>query len=104
MSEHTNFLLMLHVEAMVPLAIADYQQKGGPSDLDRERARMQYPDLIGSHGDNLLYQGKTTAKVIGALVDGLAILAFCPGGITFAGLHFEVAREQETEESERYWL
>ena len=98
----TADLLITHLDAMVPLKITDYLQQGGPSDLDYARARNDYPWQLGSFGDSILYHTKEkqateksqyavpgTAHMIALLVDALAIMAFCPGGITVFGLHFE---------------
>jgi hypothetical protein len=84
-------LLLLFVEAMVPLRIHDIKRtQGDISDADITWARAQV-DVLASGGDAVLYYVKNTSgKSIGVLCKCLAILAFCPGGVTFAGLHFEV--------------
>jgi hypothetical protein len=85
-----EFLLKLHIETLVPLAIEEYRLSGGPSEHDFARIRNVYPTEIGSHGDALLYrEKKQTARMVNMLVDGLAVLAFCPGGVTTFGCHFE---------------
>jgi hypothetical protein len=89
-------LLLMHLEAMVPLRIHDYLEKGGPSDLDFERIQAEYPQYLGSHGDAVLYREKgTSGRAITVLVDGLAVLSFCPGGVTIFGLHFETKMEEK---------
>lgn len=89
-------LLLMHLELCVPLRIDDYCSKGGPSDLDYERIRAEYPQYLGSHGDAVLYREKnTTSRAVTVLVDGLAVLSFCPGGVTMFGMHFETKIEVE---------
>ena len=84
-------LLTLRLQAFVPLRIREYEAIGGPDEQDFGRVRNVYPWKLGSHGDALFYREKgQTAEVMGILVDGLAVLAFCPGGITAFGCHFEV--------------
>jgi hypothetical protein len=57
------------------------------------RIRVWAKDAVGpvaSRGDALLFGGKRgePAKVFNALAKGLAALAYCPGGVTFAGRHW----------------
>ncbi|BCL83143.1 hypothetical protein ccbrp13_56080 [Ktedonobacteria bacterium brp13] len=89
MSEHTDFLLKLHLEAIVPLMIADIANQGDISDWQLERV-SGHAVYLGEHGDAILYRVKgETRKAVNVLCESLAILAFAPGGITFAGIHFE---------------
>ncbi len=86
----TKDLLTMHLDAVVPLRIIDYQQQGGPSDLDYQRISTEYPSRIGSEGDAILYYVKgKSAEMVNILVDSLAVLAFVPGGVTAFGVHFE---------------
>jgi hypothetical protein len=88
----TQTLLTAHLETTVPIQIADYLSKGGPSEVDYARIRTVYPTEIGSHGDAVQFRdAKWTATIITMLVDGLAALSFCPGGVTAFGLHWETA-------------
>lgn len=96
MTDFKRELLALHLEAFVPLRIREYLASGGPDEWDWGRARNVYPCKLGSHGDALFYREKgQTAEIIGILVDGLAILAFCPGGVTAFGCHFEAKVPEE---------
>jgi len=91
----SDFLLKTHLEAMVPLAIQTIKDSGGITDEHINRARSIAWE-IAEHGDIILYKSDKkgeTAKRINQLVEGLAILAFCPGGVTFMGLHFSSERE-----------
>lgn len=90
--EHAEELMKLHVSAMVPLAIQELARVDGPSESHLVRARTIGQDLA-ERGDILLFRSKKkgeTAEMMNKLVEGLAILAFCPGGVTFLGLKFEV--------------
>lgn len=96
-STDAPFLLKLHVEAMVPLAIHDLIRHGGPTSWHQEQAR-ELAWSIAECGDILIYKSDKkgeTAKIMNKLIGGLAILAFQPGGITFLGLHFEVPENSE---------
>lgn len=82
-------LLPGFVAAFVPLHIAKYKQKGGPSPADFDRCR-EYSQQLGEHGDALLYKiPGQTSQMMNMLLDAIAILAFVPGGITFFGIHYE---------------
>lgn len=67
----------------VPLRIIDFRRDGVPEQIEQvDRA------------DDLLYRvKKVTTEQFVKLVDGLAALAFQPGGVRFAGCHFEAAPE-----------
>lgn len=45
--------------------------------------------VVAEKGDVLMYGGKGCASAFNALAEGLAILALCPGGVRFAGRHWE---------------
>lgn len=90
-------LLRLHLEVAVPLLMHEYRLVGGPSEQDYARARNMYPTKLGAQGDALLFRDKRTAEVIDVLADGMAILAFCPGGVSALGLHFEAEGTEEKE-------
>jgi hypothetical protein len=45
--------------------------------------------MIAEHGDELLFGGRNQADAFNRLAEGIAILAFAPGGISVFGLHFE---------------
>jgi len=94
MNDSNEELLLSFIEAMVPLRIYDIKRRQGwITDYDVTWARGQV-DVIASGGDAILYYVKgTSGKTISTMCKCLAILAFCPGGITFAGLHFEERRD-----------
>lgn len=45
-------------------------------------------DLVAAHGDDLQFGGPRCAAAFNALAGGLAVLAYCPGGVAFTGLHW----------------
>lgn len=90
-------LFRLTVMTAVPLNIADIKAKGGPNDFQWDWAR-EFADDLGSLGDILQFKGERkgeTATVMNRFVYALAIMSFAPGGVNFAGLHFETKMENE---------
>lgn len=86
-------LLRCHLSAFVPLVIQEYLLGQRLLVLPRH----DLAQVIAAHGDALLYRVPgQTARVVSALVEAVAILAFCPGGVTLAALdlHFEVPPRQ----------
>jgi len=89
MSKETETLLRETLKTAVPLWIEEL--KGVPFDDIIERAR-RCSDIVAAKGDNILFRSKKkgeTAEAFNRLAEGIACLAFCPGGVTFLGLHFE---------------
>jgi hypothetical protein len=98
MSGATHVLLAATLELAVPLCIADLRAAGGPREEDRERAR-RFADELASHGDELLYRSREkggSAALFAELARALAVLAWQPGGVRFAGLRWEVTEEGHT--------
>lgn len=84
-------ILCVSLSAAVPLRILEYQSRGGPSDSDFERVRG-YAEILGEKGDILQFRSKKkgeTAEIFNKVADGLAVMAFCPGGVKFRELRFE---------------
>lgn len=44
-------------------------------------------DVIGSHGDDLQYEGRMRGPALSALAKAFALLAHAEGGITALGVH-----------------
>lgn len=86
----------------IPDALAITLELAVPLWIDRLRGRT--PDqlvaiasrcatVVSSEGDNLMFRAHkrgATARVFNHLAEGLAALAYAPGGVTFAGKHWEV--------------
>lgn len=85
------------LETSVPLRMYEMQRKGGPDDLDIERAQS-FADDLAAHGDVLLYGGEKpgeAARLANDLAHAIAVLAFQPGGVTVFGWHFEAKGERQ---------
>jgi hypothetical protein len=89
--------LPMFLQATVPLRIAELAEAGGATEDDIARVKG-YASDFGTDGDALLFprEGKT-AEMAGKLVDALAVLAFQPGGVRFAELHFVVDDEERSQ-------
>lgn len=84
-----NELLHTALMAAVPLWIE--RARPWPEDVRAER-RAVCAQHVASHGDNILFRGAKrgqSAEAFNRLAEGIALLAFVPGGVTFSGLHFE---------------
>jgi len=89
-------LFLLTVQTAVPLNIAEIKAKGGPNDMQWDWGR-EFADELGSMGDILQFKGERkgeAATMMNRFTYALAILAFAPGGVNFAGLHFEATDVQ----------
>ena len=95
--EPNHELLKISLSAAVPLWILKLKRMPWAQVIEQRERSAQ---MIAEHGDNILYRAKKkgeTAAAFNALAEALAMLAFCPGGVTFAGLHFEAIHEGEHE-------
>lgn len=84
-------LLVIALEAAVPLRILEIRARGGLVQRDIDSAQL-FADELGSHGDQILYRGDhpgVTAGLFNQLAQALAVLAHCPGGVTLFGSHWE---------------
>jgi hypothetical protein len=82
-------LLLLTLEVAVPLRIAEFRAQGGPTEADLASARA-FGIELASRGDVLLFGGKKgeAAEMFNRAARALAVLAYCPGGVRFAGAHW----------------
>lgn len=86
--------LAIALSAAVPLRVAEYRARGGPSAADYDRVRGN-AELVASGSDGAMYRGNRkghAAKVFAAIADALAVMAFCPGGVRFCGSRYEATR------------
>ena len=63
------------------------------TDAQRCAVAQRCATTVASSGDTVLFRSTQrggSASAFNALAEGLAALAFSPGGVRFAGLHFEV--------------
>lgn len=58
---------------------------------ERERAARSAvcSQYVAENGDSVLFRTGRTAEAFNRLAEGLALLAFAPGGVTFLGDHWE---------------
>lgn len=93
----STHLLILHLQAFVPLEIKELQRQGGITDWHVEEAQRR----LAAHrepgaSEALFFMSKgQTQSTMGILVECLAVLAFIPGGVTAFGCHFEACLEVE---------
>ena len=93
MSDET--LLKIALSAAVPLRI--FELKKTTFAYRQKRAEI-CADYVAFHGDNILYPGSKpgeTAEAFNRLAEGLACLAFCPGGVDAFGMHFEAIADED---------
>jgi hypothetical protein len=76
------------LEVAVPMRIAELRTLAEGNRLALAREAGQH---IAEHGDDLMFRGKPgrSAEAFNQLTTGLAALAFSPGGVSFAGMHWE---------------
>lgn len=79
-------LLAASLSVAVPLWIERARSWDGSKRAERQAACAQY---VAEHGDVILFRAVGTAQAFNRLAEGLALLAFAPGGVTFAGGHWE---------------
>lgn len=68
------------VQTFLPIRIAEYQRRGGPTDADFERIAT-YADEFASRADIFMGQGKPgeAGALAGKILDAMAVLSFLPG-------------------------
>lgn len=86
-------VLLTSLQVAVPMQIL----KLGLADPETLPAiARECADVVAAHGDDILYRSARrgdTAVAFNALAKGLAVLAFSPGGVEFAGLRFRAGWE-----------
>lgn len=81
------------LDAAVPLWIRRVQDY---SPAWRASRASQCASIVAHKGDVILYRSgrkSETARAFNALAEGLALMAFQPGGVRFAGRHWEAEQE-----------
>jgi len=84
-----DILLAGMLQVAVPLWIEDL--KGKPWEYIAKRAG-ECSQVIAEKGDIILYKSSKkgeTAEAFNRLAEGVACLAFAPGGVDVFGVHFE---------------
>lgn len=96
MKDTTLVLLQAALQVSVPLYIARLVHE--PWSRVAQRAR-ECAQVVASQGDVILYRSRRQGQTAGAfnhLAEGLACVAFCPGGVTIFDLHFEAKHPDVT--------
>lgn len=85
----TEVLLQTSLQIAVPIWIERVRSMTPDARIARAHEAV---DVIASAGDTILYRvpGKT-AKNFNVLAEAIAIMAFCPGGVTVFGEHWEAS-------------
>ena len=89
--------LQSSLSCAVPLWINTLQNL--PWEYIQERAKCCLQEIT-ERGDNILFRSKKrgkTATAFNRLAEGIACLAFMPGGVDIFGLHFEADFVSEGE-------
>lgn len=90
-------LLADMMQMAVPLHIARLSEKGGPSAEDMAKAQ-ETSGMLGERGDVLLCGGGKPGEcsdLFNRTAAAIAVLAFCPGGVTIFGTKFEAKKEEQ---------
>lgn len=74
------------------IAVPMWQHDVAAMDAVARAARgVELSQIVAEAGDQLLFKGPRTREVFNALAEGIAIASYAPGGITFHGVHWEMA-------------
>jgi acetolactate synthase small subunit len=89
--------LSLALSAAIPIRMLRLIKRSGPEDEDFERVHMYVQDFV-ERGTDLFFSGSSEgvkADRFEQVVDAIAVLAFCPGGLTIFGEHYQGPERQE---------
>lgn len=83
--------LVYRLAFTVPLHIHDLCAQGGIGDYHLDLLQT-FSETLAEKGDVLMFERNTPEReeLVRMLSEGLSIMAFLPGGVTFCGQHFEV--------------
>jgi hypothetical protein len=81
-------LLGVALDCAVPMWILEIKAWRWSWEMIERRARICAQE-VASKGDIIQYKSKGTAEAFNRLAEGLACLAFAPGGVTFLGRHWQ---------------
>ena len=92
-----SFLMKMHMELCVPLLIDELAERGGPDEDDYlllteiSEEWKNGASMIGAfiREGEMPGTGKIDRKVLTRIAEGLAVMAFLPGGVSFLGSHFD---------------
>lgn len=93
--DHITSMVKLHLSAAVPLAIEQRRQRGvTETDIEWAQEKMQFIREAGGGYAVAFFDKGHTQREMALLTEMLAVLAYIPGGVAFAGLRFDA--EQPT--------
>jgi hypothetical protein len=96
-------LLPMTLQLAVPMEIRELQQLDADQFEATRKAWAENAkpgDLAGAFSEAVLYRIEgETAPAFAHLARALAALAFAPGGVRFAGLHFEATHHRSQEQA-----
>lgn len=82
-----NPLISIALDAAVPLWIMEVRTWTPERRAERAHVCGQH---VAEHGDVIQFREKhKTSEAFNRLAEGLALLSFAPGGVTFEGAHWE---------------
>lgn len=84
--ENAMWTLRIALQCAVPMAILELERLPWEEVL---RVARESAQVVAEKGDVIQFRAKGTAAAFGSLARGIAALAFCPGGVTFLGDHWE---------------
>jgi len=93
--EPSELLLASMLQLAVPLWIEQLKSAGWDHILQRAR---QCSQVVAEKGDVILFRGKKkgeSAAAFNALAEGIACLAFAPGGVKCFGGHWEACQKED---------
>ena len=85
------------------IRLLELRAQGGPNAGDIARVQRYIPDFVERGNDLFFSGGKTgaTAERFEQLVEAIAVLAFCPGGITIFDHHHEGLQSGKSQDENR---
>lgn len=86
-------VLQISLSVAVLLWQVRIQREKWPDAYRKARATI-CADIVAAKGDVLQFGGKGCAEAFNALAEGLALLSFSPGGVTFWENHFDANNEK----------
>lgn len=91
--KHMKELLRITLQVAVPLHVIELARRPFHEVV---AAGRETADVVASKGDALQFGGRPgeATKAFNALALGLAALAYCPGGVTFLGDHWEAVHPE----------
>lgn len=89
------------LDAAVRIEIMHLQKAGGVTDWHIEEAQQRLRSIRDENvSESMLFRMPETKKTFSMFAECLAVLACVPGGVTFAGRHFNANEKEDNKERE----